>query len=279
MDKILLAIDAEKIDMDALGFACYIAKLTNSKITGVFLENLAANEKPVLKKAYGTKYLEWELDESSVQFQDKKQLIEKNIQVFKDTCEKKFTKHKLHRDRGVPVREIVNESRYADLIITDSTTSFGKKMESRPTEFVKDLLKNAECPVIIAPKTFTAIDELIFTYDGSKSAAFAMKQFTYLFPEFDDRKVTVLQVNKDGEWNDPDKYNLKEWLQNRYSAIGFEVVKGNTEDKLFDYLFRRKNAFVVMGAYGRNTVSRLFKPSQADILIKKISHPIFISHY
>jgi len=279
MDKILLAIDAKKIDMDALGFACYIAKLTNSKITGVFLENLAADERPALKKAYGTRYHEGEIDESSIQFQDKQQLIEKNIQLFKDTCEKKFTKHNLHRDRGVPVQEIVSESRYADLIIADATTSFGKKKESRPTEFVKDLLKDAECPVIIAPKTFTGVDELIFTYDGSRSAAFAIKQFTYLFPEFDDRKVTVLQVNKEGEWSGHDKYNLKEWLQNRYSAIGFEVVKGNTEDKLFDYIFRRKNAFVVMGAYGRNTVSRLFKPSQADILIKTISHPIFISHF
>ena len=193
--------------------------------------------------------------------------------------EKKFTKCKLHRDRGVPVQEIVSESRYADLIIADSTTSFDKKNETRPTEFVKDLLKEAECPVIIAPKTFTGIDELIFAYDGSRSAAFAIKQFTYLFPEFDDRKVTVLQVNKEGEWAGSDKYNLKEWLQNRYSSIGFDTVKGKTEEKLFDYIFGRKNAFVIMGAYGRTNLSRFFKPSKADILIKKISHPIFISHY
>ena len=112
MDKILLAIDAKKIDRDALEFACYIAKLTNSKITGIFLENLVADEKPVLKKAYGKRYLEWDIDESSAQFLDKQQLIDKNIQLFKDTCEKKFTKHNLHRDRGVPVQEIVSESRY-----------------------------------------------------------------------------------------------------------------------------------------------------------------------
>lgn len=148
-----------------------------------------------------------------------------------------------------------------------------------PTEFEKDILKEAECPVIVAPQNFDGVDEIIFAYNSSKSAAFAIKQFTYLFPEFDDRKITVLQVNKEGEWADHDKYNLREWLQNRYSAIGFEAVKGDAEDKLFDYLLKRKNAFVVMGAYGRNSVSRFFKPSHADLLIKTITQPIFISHY
>ena len=46
MQKILLAIDAVNINMPALDFACYIGRLTNSKITAVFLENLVADENP-----------------------------------------------------------------------------------------------------------------------------------------------------------------------------------------------------------------------------------------
>jgi len=279
MEKILLAIDAVNLNMPALDFAGYIGRLTNSKVTGVFLENLVADEKPVLKKAYGTRYLDWEIDESSPQYQDKRQLIEKNISLFKEACEKRSVRCNIHRDRGTPAHEIINESRYADLLITDASTSFNKRYEGMPTEFVKDILKEAECPVIVAPQAFDGIDEIIFAYNSSKSAAFAIKQFTYLFPEFDDRKVIVLQVNNEGVWADHDKYNLREWLQNRYSSIGFEAVKGNAEDKLFDYVFKRKNAFIVMGAYGRNALSRFLKPSRADLLIKTITQPIFISHY
>ncbi len=279
MEKILLAIDAVNLNMPALDFAGYIGRLTNSKITGVFLENLVADEKPVLKKAYGTRYVDWDIDESSPRYQDKRQLIEKNISFFKEACEKRSVKCNIHRDRGTPAHEIIAESRYADLIITDASTSFNKRYEGMPTEFVKDVLKETECPVIIAPENFDGIDEIIFAYDSSKSAAFAIKQFTYLLPEFDDRKVTVLQANKEGIWADHDKHNLREWLQNRYSVIGFEAVKGNAEDKLFDFFLKRKNAFLVMGAYGRNSVSRFFKPSHADLLIKTIAQPIFISHF
>ena len=279
MQKILLAIDAVNLSMPALDFACYIGRLTNSKVTAVFLENLVADEKPVLEKAYGNRYLDWKIDESSASYQDKRQLIEKNISLFKEGCENRSVRCNIHRDRGTPAPEIIAESRYADLIIVDASTSFTKKYDGSPTKFVKDILKESECPVIIAPENFDGIDEIIFTYDSSKSAAFAIKQFTYLFPEFDDRKVIILQVNREGLWIDQDKYNFKEWLQTRYSSIDFEVLEGKTEDKLFDYLFKRKNVFVVMGAYGRNSLSKLFKASHADLLIRTITQPIFIAHY
>ena len=279
MQKILLAIDAVNLNMPALDFACYIGRLTNSKVTAVFLENLVADEKPVLAKAYGTRYLDWKIDESSASYQDKRQLIEKNISLFKEACENRSIRCNIHRDRGTPAPEIIAESRYADLIIVDASTSFTKKYDRSPTKFVKDILTESECPVIIAPESFDGIDEIIFTYDGSKSAAFAMKQFTYLFPEFDDRKVTILQVNKEAVWADQDKYNFKEWLQTRYSSINFEVLTGNTEDKLFDYIFKRKKVFIVMGAYGRISVARFFKPSHADLLIRTITQPFFIAHY
>ncbi len=84
MEKILLAIDAVNLNMPALDFAGYIGRLTNSKITGVFLENLVADEKPVLKKTYGTRYVDWDIDESSPRYQGKQQLIEKNISLFKE---------------------------------------------------------------------------------------------------------------------------------------------------------------------------------------------------
>lgn len=279
MEKILLAIDAVNLNMPAIDFACFIARLTQSKLTGVFLENLVADEKPVLKKTYGSPTLDWELDESSSAFRDKRELIEKNITSFRKACENRSVACQIHRDRGMPSNEIISESRYADLIIVDPSTSFTRKYQGAPSRFIKDVLKDAECPVLVAPETFEGIDEIIFTYDGSKSAAFAIKQFTYLFPQLDDKKTIILQVNKEGEWAGADKHNLREWLQNHYSAIGFDALKGNTEDKLFDYLLNRKNTLIVMGTYGRNSLSRFFKPSRADLLIQTISQPIFISHY
>jgi hypothetical protein len=278
MEKILLAIDAVNPDRNTLEFACFLSLLTKSKITGVFLENLLADERPLLKEMRGLTYVDWMVDKESTKYKVKSNLIEKNISFFKEACNRRGVNYRLHRNRGVPARELVEESRFADILVIDAETSFNKRYEGTPTDFARDILKKAECPVIIAPETFESIGEIVFTYDGSSSSVFAIKQFTYLFPQMFKKKVTIMQVNEAGEWQDRDKYKFKEWLKDHYSDLQFEAVKGKTNYKLFDYLFQRKNMFLVMGAYGRNPLSEFFKRSSADLLIRTITQPIFIAH-
>jgi hypothetical protein len=52
MKKILVAIDALKINLKTLDFACYIGSLTKSKIT-------AAENKLLVKEGYDATYLRW----------------------------------------------------------------------------------------------------------------------------------------------------------------------------------------------------------------------------
>ena len=278
MKKILFAIDATNLNINSLDFACFLGRLTKSKITGVFLENLVAEEKPVLKSLQGAAYIDWMVDENSDEHKAKMEAIKKNIAFFKEGCINRQTQYEVHREGGVPSSELIEESRFADALIVDAETSFSKHFEGIPTGFIKDVLKKAECPVILAPENFEAIDEIAFTYNGSSSSVFAIKQFTYLFPELKEKKVSIIQVNETGEWPDKDKNKFTEWLQNHYTNLHFETLKGETENVLFDHLFKRKNMFLVMGAYGRNSLSQFFKHSHADLLINTITQPIFIAH-
>lgn len=278
MEKILLAINAVDPDTNALDFACYLARLTKSKITGVFLENFVAEEMPVLKQKDGITYMNWEVDEKADDYKEKMAIIENNIAFFKERCTSLGVSYGIHLDRGVPIFELIDETLFADLLVVDAKTSINLHYEESLSEFVRHILKKAKCPVIIAPENFDVTDEIIFTYDGSASSVFAIKQFTYLFPQLQNRKVRVLQINETGEWKEQDKLKLQEWLKDHYAQFELEAVKGNSDNKLFDYLYPKKNLFLVMGAYGRNTLSQFFKPSHADLLIKTISQPIFIAH-
>jgi len=278
MEKILLAIDAINPDKNALEFACYLGRLTKSKITGIFLENLVAEERAVLKQANGLHYMDWEVDVKSDDYKSKKELIEKNISFFKEGCINREVRFALHRDRGMPAREVIKESRFADILIVDTETSFNKRYEGVPTEFVTNVLTKAECPVIIAPENFETIDEIIFTFNGSPSSVFAIKQFTYLLPQLYNKKISIVQVTREGLREDSDMYKFKEWLKGHYTDLHFEVLKGETDSTLFDYAFEKENILLVMGAYGRNSLSRFFKRSHADLLIKTVTQPIFIAH-
>ncbi len=279
MRKILVAINAANPDKNSLEFASYLGRLTNSKITGVFLENLAYEESISLKASAGKNNFKSHLNKPDNGQLNRPELIDQNILTYKEAAANMGVNFVLHRDRGIPAYELIEESRYADMIVLDGATSFNKQFEGTPTNFIKDVLKSTECPVVIAPENFEDIDEVIFTYDGSASSVFAIKQFTYLFPQLHDKKINVVHINDTGEWKDANRFKLKELLKNYYYDLHFEVLKGNMYNSLVEFISARNNTFLVMGAYGRNTLSRIIKPSRADLIIKAILQPIFIAHF
>ena len=279
MEKILLAIDAIHPDRNALDFSCYLGRLTKSAITGVFLENLAIEQRPIMQNIYANDFVVLGAENPSVAYLAKMECIDKNIFLFKEACSNREVSYKVHRDRGVPIHELIEETRYADLLVVDPSTSFNKRYESSPTSFIRNLLKKSECPVIIAAENFESIDEIIFSYNASASSVFAIKHFTYLFPQLHDKKIRILQVNREGEWRGTEKYKFKEWLKYYYANFFFEAIKGDLGTELFDYLLAKKNSLLVMGAYGRNALSHFFAKNAAELLIQTVTQPIFIAHW
>jgi nucleotide-binding universal stress UspA family protein len=278
MEKIMLALDSHKLSKKAIDFACYISRLTHSKLTGIFLENQLYEYESELQTMRRTSNLDSMPTIDSDASPQKRGLTEENIRLFKEACCLREVSPLIHRDRGVPASEIIEESRFADCIIIDPETSFILSYKASPGRFVKDILSESECPIIISPNNFDRIDEIIFSYNGSKSSVFAIKNFSYLFPELGQKKTTVLSVINMDDSAIEEHFKLKEWLKNHYQEVEFVILKGDPSDQLLGYLLEKKNSIVVMGAFGRGTLSRFIKPSHARLIIKSINLPIFISH-
>jgi nucleotide-binding universal stress UspA family protein len=279
MKKILLAIDAAHMDTEVVLFACNIAALTHSTLTAFFLSNYY-EDAPVVNMAFGMPYVENVITGDPAAIAAMQHKLEAHIQQFEKTCAVKGVRCQVSSSNtDDPARTIVEESRFADLVIVQATTTFENKQEEAPTDFVKEVLAEAECPVLVAPLSVTGIDEIVFAYDGSRSAVFAIKQFTYLFPELSDKKAIVLQVNKEDVLSVTEKEKIGKWLRMHYSSIGFQVLHGKPADELHAYLQGKQNTIVVMGAFGRGWLSGLFKPATAGILLKTINLPFFITHY
>lgn len=172
----------------------------------------------------------------------------------------------------------MHQNRFADLLIFGAEMLLSQRQYNQvPAPLVRRVLMGAECPVIIASAVFSGVEDVVFCYDGSASSVFAMKQFTYLFPQYADKRVTVLQVNEE-ERSVADKDDIGAWLSCYYSQIGFHVLEGGIKEELFKYFFMKEKTFIVMGAYGRNMLSTLFRSSSADTVIKAIDLPLFIAH-
>jgi nucleotide-binding universal stress UspA family protein len=277
MEKILLAMDATHINTETVEFSCYLARLTGSRLIGVFLEDLLSE--PVFGAFQPVVQVETGGAQDPQAALSKSEVTDANIQLFKQACESRCVVANIHRDRGIPLEEVIRESRFADLVIVDAETSFSRKRGVLPGKFVRDVLQEAECPVIIAPYTFHAIDEIIFSYNGSASSVWAIKQFTYLFPELKQKKAVIVDVKAQDDGAIEEQYKMKEWLKQHYTNIEVKILTGDPSDELFGYLIDKKGAIVVAGAYGRGWLSRLLKPSQARIIVKTVNLPLFIAHH
>lgn len=265
MRRILLATNANDIKTSAVDFGCYIANLMRSPLIGFLLEQ--KQKKELAERLVLVENNDYETTLPAE--------IAANADIFSNRCLHNDARPTVRHIQGNPLQEIVNESLYADIILTDGNTTFNG-YDGWPSQFVKELLEHAKCPVIVTPFDFDEINEVVFAYDGTDSSIFAMKQFIYLFPELTDVKTTVLQVLDQEEHDITEKKKLKEFLMMHYGAVHYDTLVGSAETELFKKFLSQRNKILVMGAYGRKN---FFSRSTADILLKTLNIPVFITHY
>lgn len=275
MEKIIILTDSRKVDLGTIDFGCYLAELTNSRLTGMLLNSSTINLTP--SESYKQMYLnKGAATETELVGID----IDQATLYIMEECRKRGIKSEVFPDKGSPFEEVIYESRFADLLVLAPDLSLVGDFNDMPSSFVRRILSQSECPVVLTPNTFDRVEEIIFCYDGSESSLFAIKQFTYLFPQYKNLKTSVLEI-RDSDFSNTDEGHTKtlSWLGAHYDKVDFKFLQGDVKDELLIYFLNKSNYFIVMGAFGRNMLSNLFRKSSSEILIKTIDLPLFIAHH
>lgn len=279
MKKIILAMDPRNFKPETLDFPAYLTKLAHARLTGIFVEDITPELYLRINNPDAFAFMTMEEQEELLHVNTEKE-INAHIETFRKECGKRGIVGKVFSEKGIPSREMVMQSRYADMLLTNIDTTFSSSSASVPAKFTRYIMANAECPVIITPEEFKGIEEVVFAFDGSASAVFAIRQFTYLLPELSEKRATVLYSNEsDVEKDLEGKEELMEWMQLHYEDAYFKTETGSIFNS-FISAYRKHPAMIgVMGAYGRSGLSRFFQESSADDILKLISIPLFITHY
>ena len=277
MKKILAVFDGYKMSKSTLDYAIQITQTANSHLVGVFLDEFIYRTYSVTKVM--KTYKDYDAAIKNLDAKDKKKRDEA-AQQFQKACEKAKITFSIHRDKSIALQELKHESMFADLIIINEYETFTKYKEEPPTRFMKDLLGDVQCPVLVVPNSFKPVDKIVLLYDGGPSALYAVKMFSYLFGNLQDLPVEVYTVNdRMANLHLPDNKLMREFIKRHFPKANYTVAKGNAEELILGYLRNRKeNELVVLGAYRRSELSRWFKTSMADTLMKELDTPLFIAH-
>ncbi len=277
MKKIIAAFDGLKYSESAQNYAIHIAKQANTHLVGVFLDDALYTS----YKVYDLIVQEGFSNDKLQQFEAKDKAIRDASAIhFEKACQHAGLEFSIHHDRQIALQALKHESMYADLAIISGSETLTHYAEKLPTRFIRDFLSDVQCPVIVAPQKYLPIQKVVLLYDGQPSSMHAIKMFSYLLPQLKHLLIEVVTVNPvNATLHLPDNKLMKEFMKRHYPKAIFTVLKGWAEIEVVKHLKQAKeHAIVILGAYRRGDLSRWFRESMADVLMKEIKLPLFIAH-
>jgi len=276
MKKIIAAFNGLNYSKSTEIYAVQMAKIVSAHLVGIFLDDFTYHSY-TLKEANYREILQRKLEG------DEKDRLARSVcaKRFEKACQEAKITYAIHHDKSLAVQELLHESIYADLIVIDKKETFDKDRGDAPAGFIRFLLANSECPVLVVPSEYKIIEKISLLYDGSPSSVYAIKMFSYLASDMKTLPTEIITVKED-ELNRhlPDHDLMKEFMKRHFAGAVYKLLQGDAETEIIRYLKNRKqNELLVLGAYHRNMVSRWFKTSMADRLMRQLKTPLFIAHH
>lgn len=276
MKKFLVVFDGYKMSESSMHYAIQLTQFENAHLVGVFLDESIYHTYSVYKVMTSTSNYQKKLQELDEKDQKKR---DDAVLTFRKASELAKINFSVHRDTNIAFQELKHESIFADLIIVNEYETFSRIKESLPTSFIKELLGDVQCPVLVTPAAFKKIDRIVLLYDGKPYALHAIKMFSYVLGCMRELTVEILTVKdeKKAGRHLPDNRLMKEFIKRHFNDVRYTVLKGAPEQQIIACLrSSAQNVLVVLGAYQRSDMSRWFKTSMADVLMEALEAPLFI---
>lgn len=273
MKKIIIAFDGANFSEGAFDFARKLNEISPILLTGIFLPQINYSALwSYSSAAIGSGVVIPMLEEGDIA------TIEQHIERFKGLCQMHGIEHRVHQDfMDFALPELKQETRFADLLILASESFYEYLGVSEPNAFLKDAIHNAECPVLVVPEQYYFPEKNILAYDGSESSVYAIKQFAYLFPEFDENKTVLLYAGTNDEIAFPDEHNIEELCSRHFTNLTLFKLSVNPKKHFAVWCSEREGSIVVCGSFGRSSISTLFKKSFISDVIRDHKLPVFIA--
>jgi len=273
MRKILLAFDGVHFSEGAFEFARQLNEKNPIFLTGTFL--------PQVNYANLWSYADGIGGPLFIPVQDDSEIekIEENIRKFQSMCQKhsiEYTVRKDFSDLALPA--LKKESRFADLLILGSETFYQHVGSGDPNNYIKEVLHDVECAVIIIPEKFEFPILNILAYDGTNSSVFAIKQFVYLLPEFLDNRTLLIYANEEITHDIPNEPHIEELVSRHFNDLTVTKLNLDPKDRFANWLNKKKAAILICGSFSRSTFSEIFNKSFISEIIKAHKFHVFIAH-
>ncbi len=272
MKKILFVCDGSNFSNGAFEFLKMMHENAPISVTGIFFT-------PVdFQQLVSISYIP--VAEPYVKLKEKEKImVEESRELFVKKCASSGITHSTILENQEWNGDLfARETRFADIVLMSGELFCAELSNYQPNVFMQEALRKAECPVILVPEHFKALDRIVIAYDGKKESMFALKQFCYLFAQFSELPAEFVYVKDEENEIIPDQESLKEYARLHFSSLGVAKLHFDARKHFSAWTDDKKNSLLVAGAFSRAGVSNLLKTSFAEKVVHDHNIPVFIAH-
>ena len=272
MKKIILVFDGSHFSEGAFKMATFLNEFEPILATGVFLQPIDYRD------IIGYSGMGTATPITVAPYQTDENLIIRNMRYFETKCQHAGLEYRSHRDTDLfALQELQTESRFADLMILSSELFYDNVGKEQPNDYLRKALRQTECPVLLVPEKYELPNKVMLAYDGKPDSVFAIKQFTYLFPQLFHWETKLICLEEENEPL-PHQELIEELAAKHFSNLTLESVTDETAASFANWVSEQEEYMLVTGAYGRSELSNLFKKSFLADVIGQHKIPVFVAH-
>ncbi|NOX59008.1 MAG: universal stress protein, partial [Planctomycetes bacterium] len=176
--RIVVGLDGGEYSENATRVGCVAADAFDGVLVGVAVVDEAGIDASSRGAGIGSSHYAKNVREQRLT--DAEARTDRLLNDFEETCKKADIHCELAHHHGVPFQAIIDEGRYADLIVIGTRTNFHVDTQEGYGDTLERLLDSGVCPVLAVPKDANLPQKAVIAYDGSVQSARAMRAYVRL---------------------------------------------------------------------------------------------------
>ena len=280
--RILVALDPDQDTPVATRYAAEIAQRYDAALSGLAVVDTGhiAREVGPGGAIGATHYLE----------QSRKRIVDEAreagqalVAAFEAALDEAGVRHGERVEEGAPDQRIIEDMKYADLLVIGRTPRFFYHRPERETDILAKIVKRGVAPALVVGEEYRAIERVLIAYDGSDPAARTLQRFVQLRPFGRELAVELVHVHPSETKGAAQRSELLLRLAGSFlQAHGFERVTetsmagGGPAERLLEQADRVGADLIVAGAHSVSAVRRMAFGSTTHTLLETCTLPLFL---
>lgn len=214
-----------------------------------------------------------------VQLSEAHQKTELFLEAFSKQCASAMVQAGGVKKVGEPAQQLVLEAQAHDVVLLGKETFFQFETQEEPDDTLITVIKNVPRPVISVPRLLPDEGPVVIAWDGSVQVARAISSFQSLQLHAG-KEVHVLAIQAKQQEATDSMDRAVRFLSNHQVTAHrqFVISAADPADIILEKLAKLQAGLLVMGAYGKSTITEFFFGSVTRTLLRECPVPILVDH-